>query len=792
MNRLSRRRFFQAAGGALGTIGMSNLSLSQRANQYGSAIAQSTPRKVALLVGVNAYSRGGLQGALNDVELQKQLLIHRFGFNPADVHTLKEEQATRRNILSAFDEYLYEPAQAGDVVVFHFSGHGDYVRESALMETFTRRIERDCIDTSGDEPLCYNAAIAPFRYNEAGEDAVEDIMGHTLLLMRSALARKTDNLTFLLDCCYAGGGKRGNAVMRAIPNAISDQLEVVRAQVSDVEWETQQDWLARLGWSEDDFVDAIASPVGPGFFAGAAAAHQRAADYSFDGFVAGAFTYLLTQYLWQSTSSLGDTIRSVASSATRLSSHKQSPDFEPRISMNRNEGAGTIYTASTPIYHAEPTSQPAEALILGAGETAGLNRFGKEETSLNNGVSFSKENRIQLWLGGLDPQRLEAFDQGAVFSILKAGTNESIGDVRQVAGTRRGLTALGEVVASNKPLDPTELSGTLLQEKTRGIPDQVVLKIALDDTLSTAEQQTILSELGPSNDFAVGPAEPGQSAHVLIGRYTEAIKTNLKNQEIELAVEPTIGSVGLFSPTQEPILTGSFGFPSETMSAVVQRLKPRLTSLHIGRMLALMNNGQVSKINVSAEVNRATGRGSRVTTRGSDTEIIIPQQSERGVEEIAAGERFAVSVANKEAFDLHFGVLIIDPTGAVNVLFPPTSDDENIDVILGNGNKVTRLRAQPPYGIVEVLVLASPQSLAGPLSTLRKNAPKLSTSGPRGEADTPTEPQADVSAVEVMSDLFGAMGTQRNGADADVIEGTRLLDVDDVAVLSLLVDIVPA
>ena len=104
MRMFNRRRFLQGTAGALGAIGLSNLSLSQSVNTYGRALAQSTPRIVALLVGINNYSRSPLGGAVNDVELQRKLLFHRFGFNPADVHVLQEQQATRRNILGAFDE----------------------------------------------------------------------------------------------------------------------------------------------------------------------------------------------------------------------------------------------------------------------------------------------------------------------------------------------------------------------------------------------------------------------------------------------------------------------------------------------------------------------------------------------------------------------------------------------------------------------------------------------------------------------------------------------------------------
>jgi len=81
--------------------------------QYAKVLAQDTPRKLALLVGVNRYRESqrfvNLRGCATDVEMQKQLLIHRFKFHPRDIITLSDEAdmaPTRENILSAFEEHL--------------------------------------------------------------------------------------------------------------------------------------------------------------------------------------------------------------------------------------------------------------------------------------------------------------------------------------------------------------------------------------------------------------------------------------------------------------------------------------------------------------------------------------------------------------------------------------------------------------------------------------------------------------------------------------------------------------
>lgn len=95
----SRRHFLQTAGATLAALGWSQWDVMQRSDRYGRLLAQSTPRKLALLVGINAYPEDGLfpplNGCVNDVELQYQLLVHRYGFNPSDIVTLTDEQATR-------------------------------------------------------------------------------------------------------------------------------------------------------------------------------------------------------------------------------------------------------------------------------------------------------------------------------------------------------------------------------------------------------------------------------------------------------------------------------------------------------------------------------------------------------------------------------------------------------------------------------------------------------------------------------------------------------------------------
>jgi hypothetical protein len=190
-SQLKRRQFIQyAAGSALATMGISHLDIMEQGERYSQVLAQSTPRKLALLVGINQYSGeiGPLQGCVNDVLLQRELLIHRFGFNPKDILTVTDTQATRKGILTAFEEHLIKQAKPGDVVVFHFSGHGSRISDKPSCDEIALKLS----------DVCTNSTIMSIDSRSQG--AVGHIMGHTVFLLMSAL--KTENVTVVLDSCH--------------------------------------------------------------------------------------------------------------------------------------------------------------------------------------------------------------------------------------------------------------------------------------------------------------------------------------------------------------------------------------------------------------------------------------------------------------------------------------------------------------------------------------------------------------------------------------------------------------
>ena len=215
--RLGRRVFLQRTGLALAAFGVSEASFLSWADQYHQALAQPTRRKLALLVGIDQYpdqvcdftpGQGvALQGCVTDVALQQELLIHRFGFQPADILTLTNQQATRQAITEAFQSHLAEQARFGDVVVFHFSGYGSQIRLDSQPEA----LRNSLVPVDGFLPTENNPII---------NDLFEDTLGLLLKLL------KTQQVTTVLDLGHADLGKIlwGNLRVRSRPNIPTGQL----------------------------------------------------------------------------------------------------------------------------------------------------------------------------------------------------------------------------------------------------------------------------------------------------------------------------------------------------------------------------------------------------------------------------------------------------------------------------------------------------------------------------------------------------------------------------------------
>ena len=340
---LKRREFLQQAGRVLGAIGISEALWLRLGDRYLQALAQPTARKLALLVGVDKYPDSPLHGCVTDVDLQRELLIYRFGFVPSDILTLTDAQATRDNIETAFVTHLSEQAKPGDVVVFHFSGCGSRVSLGESPEI----MQNSLVPADDVLPLLANRAV-------------NDILEETLLLLVRSLA--TENAIAILDTSYPYPGfpKNGNFRIRSRPRPTVGQPS-----------------LAELTFAEGLRSRPNLRPDVAILAAGANS--QLAAEQEWNGFTAGLFTYALTQTLWWATpaSSFSVSFSRAAGTVEQIAGLSQQPQIR-----HHDLTAAPAVNFSNLIFNS-PASDGAVTAVEDGGKT------------------------VQLWLGGLSPGVLE-------------------------------------------------------------------------------------------------------------------------------------------------------------------------------------------------------------------------------------------------------------------------------------------------------------------------------------------------------------------------------------------------
>ena len=162
-----------------------------------SAISQ---RKIALIVAIGQYpanSGWGNLSSLNDIKYIKAGLL-KHGFSESEINVLLDQQATRAGILNALDE-LYRRAELNDVVVFHFSGHGQQIYDD----------NKDEIDGYDEALIPYDAAARYDPVTYKGENHLrDDELGNKLKLIREKIGAK-GSLVVMVDACHSGTIHRG-------------------------------------------------------------------------------------------------------------------------------------------------------------------------------------------------------------------------------------------------------------------------------------------------------------------------------------------------------------------------------------------------------------------------------------------------------------------------------------------------------------------------------------------------------------------------------------------------------
>jgi hypothetical protein len=206
---------------------------------------QINVKKRALIIAVGDYPKesGWMDiSSLNDVPLIQGALVHQ-GFDVNNISLVTDAQATKKGILDAFEEFK-STVNRGDVVVIHYSGHGQQVEDKG---------RKDEVDGLDESLVPYDAQV---RYKEGeyeGENHLtDDEMNDFLTDLRAKLGPEGDILV-ILDACHSGTGTRGLAKARG-----TDQIMAPESYMRSEGSETDEN-LGLMGLETDN--DNLATMV---------------------------------------------------------------------------------------------------------------------------------------------------------------------------------------------------------------------------------------------------------------------------------------------------------------------------------------------------------------------------------------------------------------------------------------------------------------------------------------------------------------------------------------------------
>ncbi|NNF81278.1 MAG: caspase family protein [Flavobacteriaceae bacterium] len=160
---------------------------------------QSFAEKYALIIAVGEYPRKtgwSSISSVNDVGLIKQALTSQ-KFKDENIFVLKNEEADREGIMKAFEE-LKAKIKPGDIVVIHYSGHGQQIYDD----------NGDEIDDKDESIVPYDALVRYTSYYKGENHIRDDELGNIIANFRNTLGDQ-GQLLMLLDSCHSGTASRG-------------------------------------------------------------------------------------------------------------------------------------------------------------------------------------------------------------------------------------------------------------------------------------------------------------------------------------------------------------------------------------------------------------------------------------------------------------------------------------------------------------------------------------------------------------------------------------------------------
>ncbi|HEY9907625.1 MAG TPA: DUF4384 domain-containing protein, partial [Thermosynechococcaceae cyanobacterium] len=266
---------------------------------------------------------------------------------------------------------------------------------------------------------------------------------------------------------------------------------------------------------------------------------------------------------------------------------------------------------------------------------------------------------------------------------------------------------------------------------------------------------------------ALNPSKP---VDYILSRITPAYAALLKQNA------PAIGSIVLFKPNLELLpnssTTGEVS-AAEPLQTALQRLIPTLQSLVAAQLVRQTLNATSSTLKVGVTVAPVEQPNAIVAQAGT-----LPTQSmELSSPSLPLNTPFQLQLTNQNTFPLYFLVMLVNPNGQLEVLFPNLYTLGNLDQISQVGPQSKRVfpdrkqgdrfkLSQDAVGRSEVLVIASPK----PLNRVFRQLQTL--------RDDPKREQASERTSRSIEGLLEDVSRTRNSSSST-------LNAEDLATLSI-------
>lgn len=772
-------------------LGLGEVEAQQSGQRWQAVAANTTGRRMALLVGINRYRSSGqaianLTGCHQDVELQRQLLQQSFGFEANQITTVLDEAATVDR-LDAELQRLAILLKPEDSLVLHFSGYGtQYLGTDSEVEASATEVEGDRTERA----IVMADAIAV---------SLTDLSDRLRSLpTRNVIATIDASYTLPTPC-------RQESRSRVLPDsAVIPALNAISPQSRPQAKQPRRDPASR--------------PVIITYAPSGLSTERRWSDFD-----AGVLTYVFTQSLWH----LGNTANWNSALAMTVERIEQSLGSSPSL---QNQHHQTI----------EPwTNSAIDTGIIPM----------TPASTIGSVVSHSSERsgELELWLGGVPPSVLSSYAAGSIVTVDRSSIalptaplptaplpTATTSPTPQAPSPTTAPDASARVTPApetglNPAPTPDNRDTWLRIDRDRGlrriahplqtiteslidrpifevvrvIPRSVQLGVALEPHLSRIERVDATSALSglrgieaitssdresdcwfgcTTNCDVVTPhAGLDNAANLDPDRpQTTEAETNWRKRYTLLAFD------------RQPIFDCPLE-PDEAIKRTIRRLQPRLQDLRAFKILAATENASASMLKVRLTYGLVQtdptepDRGLRRTIQTTAvTNAASPRNRNHSALELPTGSRIQYRLENLSDQPLFFILVRLDSCGRLTI---PDTDERTIlprnVLTVPDRPEATAWNVERDPGLVRLFAILSDRPFQRTRDSLTRNHAT-------GSRDLSREPEArDLSgevAEALVADLDSASRDRLPGLDFNT--DTYALDVRRWATLPLLYRIV--